>query len=390
MEDVEVRRVIIERTQNLPGFKGREITNRKVHGIMGLLQAISCRVGFQFTQPLGIIINCKSGELHLVNGCFVLKSHNRENYFISQVPVGWEPDAECPRFEKYLDDVFRDDPDRGDKAMLVYQLIGYCCLASARFEKFFILVGPGANGKSVLMALIRRLVGIKNTAAVQPDQLDNRFQRTHLNGILVELVVELAQGATIPDAVLKSLVSGEPITGEHKGKAPFEFTPYCTCIFGTNHMPHTRDFSEALFRRAIIITFNRVFSESEQDRGLIDALAEEIPGIFYRSIRALEDVFAHGSFVEPESSRKAKGDWRIEADQVAQFVQECCSIGHGSIQSSRLFTGYQAWAKEAGIHILLGRRSFVNRLKRFGVCPATGNGGVRILSGITFHGFGDL
>ena len=95
----------------------------------------------------------------------------------------------------------------------------------------------------------------------------------------MNLVTEIAEGAEIADAQLKAMVSGERTTAEHKLKPPFDFYPICTCWFGTNHMPHTRDFSEGMFRRAIILPFNRTFTAAEQDKKLKDKLRAELPGI---------------------------------------------------------------------------------------------------------------
>ena len=51
-------------------------------------------------------------------------------------------------------------------------------------------------------------------------------------------------------------------------------------------MPHTRDFSDELFRRQLILTFNRVFATAEQDRYLKDKLLTELPGVLTLSLRA--------------------------------------------------------------------------------------------------------
>jgi putative DNA primase/helicase len=85
--------------------------------------------------------------------------------------------------------------------------------------------------------------------------------------------------AMMADAEIKAITSGELITAEHKNKPPFDFSPFATCWFGTNHMPHTRDFSDALFRRALILTFNRVFAEHERDPKLKEKLIAELEGI---------------------------------------------------------------------------------------------------------------
>ena len=60
------------------------------------------------------------------------------------------------------------------------------------YERFMLLIGGGANGKTVLLKVVEALVGSDMVCAVQPSQLDNRFQRGHMAGKLVNLVTEIA------------------------------------------------------------------------------------------------------------------------------------------------------------------------------------------------------
>ncbi len=296
----------------------------------------------------------------------------------------YDPKTKAPRFEEFLKEVFRDDHDHEDKFALVCEAIGYSLLSNCEYEKFFLLIGPGANGKSVLMDTVTALVGSVNTAAVQPSQFENRFQRAHLHGKLVNLVTEIAEGAEIADAQLKSIVSGEVTTAEHKHAPPFEFAPICTCWFGTNHMPHTRDFSAALFRRAIILRFNRTFSEKEQDRKLKGKLRAELPGILNLALEAMAGVFQRQSFTAAPSCEAAKNEWRIEADQVAQFVEDCCfaSPGH-KVPSFTMYMHYQAWAEEAGIRRTLNRKNFTDRMCKLGAENGKSSGGERMFWGFS-------
>jgi hypothetical protein len=161
-------------------------------------------------------INCLNGELHWNGQTWDLQPHKRENYRTAQIPVAYDPEARAPRFERFLEEVFSGDADKDKKIYLVCEAFGYSLLYSTKYEKFFILVGPGANGKSVLMNTLSCLVGPEYVAAVQPCQLENRFQRAHLHCKLVNLVTEVAEGHMIADAQLKAIVSGELTTAEHK------------------------------------------------------------------------------------------------------------------------------------------------------------------------------
>ncbi|MDX9788030.1 MAG: phage/plasmid primase, P4 family [Desulfobacterales bacterium] len=362
--------------------ESEELTKTIVGSILDLFKTEIYKSGHVFDVDRRTI-NCPNGELHYVDHDWVLKPHCRENYRTTQIATAYDPAAKAPRFLRYLQEVFRDDSDRVNKTALVLECIGYSLLSSCEYEKFFILSGSGANGKSKLMNAVQSLVGVKNICAVQPSQFDNKFQRAHLHHRLVNLVTEIAQGAEIPDAQLKAIVSGELTTAEHKHKNPFDFRPYVTCWFGTNHMPHTRDFSDALFRRAIIIPFNRIFQEEEQDKQLDKKLADEAPGILSLALEGLTTLFERGSFIETQECLAAKKAWRYECDQAAQFVDECCLLGPGlSVLSADLYVAYQKWATDSGVRRTLGRNSFSSRVIRLGAEAGKGTAGARMLYGV--------
>jgi putative DNA primase/helicase len=254
-------------------------------------------------------------------------------------------------------------------------------MSHARHEKFVMLIGPGANGKSVLLAVLEGLLGPENVAGVQPANFDRSFQRAHLHQKLANIVTELKQGEVIADAELKAITSGEPSTVEHKFKDPFVMRPFATCWFGTNHMPHTRDFSEALFRRATILQFNRTFAIHEQDPMLKNKLLAELPGILNITLDAYACALVDG-FTQPESSNDAKKEWRLEADQVAQFVEDVCQRDPESRTSaSDVFRAYQSWAQDNGIGKTVSAKGLRDRLTRLGF-GAQKSGPTRYVTGL--------
>jgi putative DNA primase/helicase len=328
-------------------------------------------------------INCITGELKFADGRWHLLPHERDHFHTTMIPVAYDPAATAPRFEQFLGELFDGDPDAADKAMVVIEALGYTLTTSCRLEKFFMLVGSGANGKSVLLSVVADLVGSHHVSAVQPNQFDNRFQRAHLHGKLANIITEIAEGAEIHDAQLKSLVTGEMNTAEHKHKDPFEFTPFAKHWFGTNHMPHTRDFSDALFRRGVILPFNNKFEGALRDVHLPAKLKAELPGILNLALEGLKRLNERNAFTECASSVEAIKQWRLEADQVAQFVEEVCEIGsEHSTTSDQLYREYDAWADGAGIRRKLNRKNFALRLARLGCSLARGAGGVRMIAGI--------
>lgn len=311
-------------------------------------------------------INCLNGELVFEHSQWTLRPHKKERYQISQIPVEYDPSAEAPRFTQYLEEVFLGDDDAADKTRLVLELMGYSLLTTASLEKFVILVGSGGNGKSKIINLLEKLCGTNNVVSVSPDKLDGSPERAELHGKLANIVSEVPQGAVVNDAALKAITSGEALTAAKKFRDHFTFHPYATCWFGTNHMPHTRDFSNALFRRASVLLFNREFDNSpDKDVHLDKKLAAELPGVLNMVLQAVGCVFLSGVFTNPKSSIKAIKEWRAEADQARSFFDDRCQMG-GKVFSRDIFDAYCEWAADDGRKNLLDGKSLTNRLKMMG------------------------
>ncbi|MEW8348766.1 MAG: phage/plasmid primase, P4 family [Candidatus Thiodiazotropha taylori] len=360
-----------------------DYTKTKIDSIQDLIKTRSYKADHAFDQCTQII-NCRNGQLEFIEDQWILQPHCREDYRTTQLPVEYDAGATAERFLQFLQEIFNGDADADQKTQMVLEIIGYTLLSTCRYEKFVLLIGTGANGKSVLLGVIEALLGHQNVCAVQPSQFDNRFQRAHLQNKLANIVTEIAEGAEIADAQLKAIVSGELTTAEHKHKPPFDFHPYATCWFGTNHMPHTRDFSDALFRRAIVLEFPNKFEDDRCDPHLKDKLVMELPGILNLSLDAIARVLETGQFTTCAGNEQAKRNWRLEADQVQQYVEECCSTGPGlKTPTGELYSSYKTWADSAGIKRTLNKNNFVNRLKRLGFESKRGTGGTRMVAGIS-------
>ena len=360
-----------------------------IESVGDLLRNEVYRERHEWNQGAVDAVCCPNGVLVLAGMGWQVQPHVREEYRTTQIPVTYTPKATAPRFRQFLDEVFQGDDDKEEKKQCLLELMGYSMMSHTRFERFVILVGEGANGKSVLLGTLEELLGRENVAGVQPSQFDRAFQRAHLHMKLANIITELREGELIPDAELKSIVSGEPTTVEHKFQHPFEMRPVATCWFGTNHMPHTRDFSYAMFRRARVIPFNNKFEPGvNADPNLKTKLLEELPGILNLCLDAYAQVVARGDIIEPPSCAEAKHQWRMEADQVAQFIEDCCESADGEIKSSSLFKVYQLWARDAGIGRTLTQKSFSGRVEKLKYQRTHTRDG-RVFKGLAFNRAGN-
>ena len=356
------------------------VTAPTVGGTTDLTKTVAFRGDHKFNLGDPETINCLNGEVSLEGDGWKLGEHKIEHFRTAQIPVHYDPAAKAPRFELFLDQIYDGDADKALKIAATLELMGYSLMSHAKHEKFVLLKGTGSNGKSKILGTLEALCGIENISGVQPSKFDSPFQRAHMQYKLANLVTELKQGEIIADAELKAITSGEPATVEHKNKDPFVMRPYATCWFGTNHLPHTRDFSEAFYRRAVVLDLNREFKEHQKDINLLDKLKAELSGILTLCLDAYAMALSFG-FTDPPSSTLAKQEWRIETDQVRQFVVDACLVSQDfSEKSSLMYLAYKTWAYNNGVKKTLGLRSFIVRL------DTLGNGQVRRNDGMYLTG----
>jgi phage/plasmid-associated DNA primase len=100
-----------------------------------------------------------------------------------QLPVDWNPKATCPRIDRFLWEVI--PPDALD---LVLEVIGYATYPANPYRVAVLLLGPGRNGKSILLRVLAALLGPENVSAMPLQVLaENRFASAELLGKLANI-----------------------------------------------------------------------------------------------------------------------------------------------------------------------------------------------------------
>jgi hypothetical protein len=144
---------------------------------------------FELGDPNRVVM--ADGYRAYENGHWVKVPTDKELHRRIALPAGYTG-ALPNQFDQFLNEILCDvdgQPlaDRDELCELIWEMLGYSLATHTRFEQCFILCGPGANGKSVLGAVAKEMVGRVNTASVQPSQMGNVFQRSNLEGKLLNL-----------------------------------------------------------------------------------------------------------------------------------------------------------------------------------------------------------
>lgn len=150
-----------------------------------------------------ILINLRNGTLHVSpNGEIKQLAFNKNDFLLYCLDYEYSPDYQCPLFTKYLNRVL---PDKESQNVL-QELIGSIFIKNINLEKIGILLGSGANGKSVLLKIITAMLGDQNISQMDLKALttdrnaDNN--RSHLLGKLLNFAPEInARGEQAHDII---------------------------------------------------------------------------------------------------------------------------------------------------------------------------------------------
>ena len=328
------------------------------------------------------LFNCKNGTLDLRTMEF--RRHDPEDYLTKVSPVIYDPDAECPRWRTFIDEIMQ-----GDKARSNYlqKAIGYALTGDTKMECLFILYGPTSrNGKGTTMESILRIMGEYGKNA-DPTMLQAKFNAqsggpseeiARLAGARFVNISEPEKKITLDAALTKRLTGNDTITARYLHENSFEFRPNFKIFINTNHRPNITDLTLFESGRIKIIPFDRHFEENEQDKGLKQFFAdpENMSGILNWMLEGYRMYRSQG-LAMPDSVKQATMDYQMFSDKMGQFFDENIQEKQGSeLRRGAVYKRYQEWCQENGYRAEAAKNLNTEIEKRYRVEKKRPNDGV--------------
>lgn len=291
-------------------------------------------------------LNTPAGVVDLRTGR--MRAHRKSDLFTKATSV--VPDSRVPvvRWLRFLDEACRGDRDM---AAYLQRWAGYTLTGDTREHAFLFIVGPGGNGKGVLLGTLAAVLGSYATTAMADVFTVGRNDQhpTHLaalRGARLVAVTETEEGKPWAEARIKALTGGDRITARVMRGDPFEFTPVFKLWITGNHRPVLRNPDPAMRRRLHLVPFTYV--PPKPDQGLADALQPELPGILAWCIAGCLEWQQRG-LQPPQAVRDATAEYFAEQDALAAWLAERCKRDPAGVAPSRaLFVDWKAWALERG------------------------------------------
>jgi len=292
-------------------------------------------------------ISCLNGIINLKTG--KLEPHSPDFLTVIQIPVAFNPGADCPRVKKFMSEIVKPE----DIALLE-EMAGYCLYKATPQHKGFLLLGEGRNGKSVWTNLLVNMVSMVNTASVPLHQLSYKFKSSELKGKLINFYTDLPNVTVSVADAFKILTSGDIMTIEEKYQKSQQMVNYSKQIFSANALPKTLDETYGFFSRLIMVDFPNRFEGDNADKDLLQKLStpEELSGLLNLAITGLQRVLKNRGFSYSKNVEQVADYYKLKSNPAAavlDFLNDACmKDGQGFALKDDLWQAYQGWLQETG------------------------------------------
>ena len=300
--------------------------------------------------------NVMNGTLDLETGS--LLPHDPEHRISQLSPVVYDPDADCPVYDRAILEIFAGDDDT---VRFFEEAVGATLSGRAAKNMVSMHGESGDNGKTTVSNLLLEMSGDYGTKGdssllVRGDRYDpSRAQPTvvALKGKRFCVVQEIPQGRTMDETLVKDLTGGDPITARRLHENTMTFWPsHMLWVYG-NFRLKIED--TTIFNRLYEIPFTVEFAKGDprRDDDLPAKLSAELPGIFNRFLAGYQRFVSRNRQLTP--SRQvvaATASYRQESDSAARFIAERYRImrtrqgdpdGQYSESAAELFNYYKVY-----------------------------------------------
>jgi putative DNA primase/helicase len=289
------------------------------------------------------------------NGIYDLKQHkllpfSHKYVFLTKIKTNYVDNPLAPNINGWTVDDWFLELAKGDKQIvnLFWEVINDSINGNfSRRTAIFLVSTQGSTGKGSFQSLIINLVGMENVATLKVNEFDSRFALENIDGKTVVIGDDIAPDIYIKDSSnFNSVVSGDPIQIEPKGKKAYPAILTPAVIQSSNGMPNFHN-KEGTNRRLLIIPFNNHFEGDGNNWNIKDDYLKRDEVLQYVLYRALQLDFT--KFSVPDASSRALDDFKLENDPVRAFVEEYFKIWDlTKVPASYVYEIYKMYCETKG------------------------------------------
>lgn len=350
------------------GFVLRNETDGKIKSVLNQAKTFK-GINFMESDKDDYLFNTPNGTINLRD--LSQKKHDRKDLITqcSNYSFNRENDK-CPNWIAFLNRIFC-----GDQELISYvqKAVGYSLTGNMSEQCLFMLWGGGANGKSTFVKALEDIMGtyaatIKGETLMEKNGQDGaRGDLARLTNKRVVIASELQEGQVFNEPLLKVLSTGETLPVRFMYQEEFMLKPKFKLWIMTNKKPKVKGNDHGIWRRWRMIPFKYKFTEKEKDPNFYEEkLKSELEGILLWAITGYQ-MWKEQGFEAPKEVMEAVEDYKMDMDQVARFIEDCCKVGEGyECTGSAMYDEYINWCIAEGENYKMTNHKLARDLKEKG------------------------
>jgi putative DNA primase/helicase len=315
-------------------------------------------------------LNVQNGVLNLATG--ELRPHDREALHTRLVSLAYDPQAVCPRWQQFLEEIFVGN---AELISFVRRAVGYSLTGLTSAQVFFFCFGTGENGKSAFLSILQALLGeyavsaaFETFTARDSTPGAPRPDLVRLRGARLVTASEPDKNAHFSESLLKLITGEDPIVARTLNERDQQFMPVLKLWLMANHQPRVSDASHGFWRRVKLIPFDYLVPAEKKDPELKDKLRAELPGILNWALEGCR-AWQREGLGTPAAVREATAEYRSDMDDIGRFLEEACESAPGdSTPVAEIYECYKKWAANSEI-TPLSKDTLSKKMRSRGVRP---------------------
>ena len=326
-------------------------TGSRIASILRIIQSLTVTNKLFNMNP---VVNFINGTLELTETepYYYFREHSPTDLCTYCLDYPYMPDAVSPKWLEFIDTVTDND---GRRASFLQEFAGYVLQNDSNLHRAAVLVGSGANGKSVYFNTLTNVFGFSNVQHIEASDLADKFQLINLQSAMLNISEEVKNDITNSEAMIKKIVSGDTLTACYKQKPFINFKARTKLILSLNNFPKISDRSDGITRRLSFCEFPLKFVEipKEPNERLIDRTLEStfaeishLSGIFNWVLDGYIMVRRCGYLTETYEHQNVLNEFKEDSDPTITFVKEVEL--EGRTKYSNMYNLYKYWCEDNG------------------------------------------
>ncbi len=287
-----------------------------------------------FNGEISFEVPIRSGILNILTK--EVYPFSPKKIFFNKLPIEYIPKKDCPKIKENFKKIMKDEDD----VKLLFEIFGYLLLNENKFERAFMFVGKGRNGKTKFLELIKKFLGIDNCSALPlKAMVEDSFTIHELFGKRANLSGDLSFTDLKDTGILKMLIGRDFIQAKRKFLNDVKFTNSAKLFFACNELPKIYDMTDGFWTKWVLIEFPYQFMTQEQinelpkeeqtnkkiiNTEIIKELTspDELSGLLNQALEGLARILKNNNFSYSKSTKEIREAWIRQSDSFTSFCMD--------------------------------------------------------------------